>query len=274
MLFSAYLGVAGLTDVGYRFYTTAEAAVAARSQTSVVDAGSGWYSASISLPATAVSVRWDSTGTPAAVAREYFNGPSEGVIMAANAGLGAYAITQTVTDGASNLVGAIVRLYSASTLTAYVVTTNGSGVSSFSLDAGAYTRSITKSGYTFTPDTLTVSASASVSSAMTAISIPSPASPSLCVVYGTFLKPSGAALASVDINFTLHSERNTTTGGTVVQTTEWTATTSVAGALSQSLVRTDQFNRPNAYYEVTCAELKWHKKRMTLAAASFDLSTL
>jgi len=248
--------------------------VAARSQTGVVDAGAGWYSVSIALPATAVSVRWDSTGTPAAVAREYFYGPSEGVIIAANAGVGAYAITQTVTDGTDPLVGATVRLYDASSLTAYVVVTNASGVAGFSLDAGSYTRSITKNGYSFTPDTLVVSASASVSSAMAAIAVPSPASPDLCVVYGTFLKPSGAALASVNITFTLHAERNTTSGGNIIQKTVWTATTNGSGVLSQSLVRTDQFNRPNAFYEVTCPELKWHKKRMTLAAASFDLSTL
>jgi hypothetical protein len=75
---SAYLGVSGLIDVGYRFYTSAEAPVAARITTGIVDAGDGWYSVDATIPATGNSVRWDSTGTTDAVAREYldlFNDP-------------------------------------------------------------------------------------------------------------------------------------------------------------------------------------------------------
>jgi hypothetical protein len=72
MIISAYIGVAGLSDVGYRFYTSAEAPVAARA-TGVTDAGGGWYSIDTTIPSTASSVRWDSTGTPTAVARQYFD---------------------------------------------------------------------------------------------------------------------------------------------------------------------------------------------------------
>ena len=72
MNISAYLGVAGLTGVGYRFYTATETAVAARVTAGITDAGDGWYSADVTIPATTASVRWDSTVTPAAVAREYF----------------------------------------------------------------------------------------------------------------------------------------------------------------------------------------------------------
>lgn len=73
MVISAYLGVAGLVDVGYRYYTNAEVAVAARVTAGISDAGNGWYSADVTLPGTAASVRWDSTGTPTAIAREYFD---------------------------------------------------------------------------------------------------------------------------------------------------------------------------------------------------------
>jgi hypothetical protein len=73
MIISAYLGVTGLVDVGYRFYTSAEVAVAARVTTGIVDAGNGWYSVDAAIPSTGVSVRWDSTGTSTAVAREYFD---------------------------------------------------------------------------------------------------------------------------------------------------------------------------------------------------------
>jgi hypothetical protein len=72
MIISTYLGVAGLVDVGYRFYTTAEVAVAARVTAGIVDAGNGWYSADATIPGTGASVRWDSTGTATAIAREYF----------------------------------------------------------------------------------------------------------------------------------------------------------------------------------------------------------
>lgn len=72
MIISAFLGVAGLGDVGYRFYTSAEAAVAARVTAGITDSGDGWYSADVAIPATAASVRWDSTGTAEARARDYF----------------------------------------------------------------------------------------------------------------------------------------------------------------------------------------------------------
>ena len=76
-ILSAYLGVSGLADVGYRFYTSAEAAVAARITAGIVDAGDGWYSADATIPATGVSVRWDSTGTTDAKAREYIDNLSD-----------------------------------------------------------------------------------------------------------------------------------------------------------------------------------------------------
>ena len=72
MNISAYLGVSGLLDVGYRFYTATETAVAARVTAGITDAGDGWYSADVTIPATTASVRWDSTGTAEAKAREYF----------------------------------------------------------------------------------------------------------------------------------------------------------------------------------------------------------
>ena len=58
-------------DVGYRFHCT-ETAVAARVTAGITDAGDGWYSADATIPATTASVRWDSTGTADAKAREYF----------------------------------------------------------------------------------------------------------------------------------------------------------------------------------------------------------
>jgi hypothetical protein len=73
MILSAYLKTAGLSDIGYRFYNADESANGARITAGVVDAGGGWYSvANASVPANAASVRWNSAGTPSALAREYF----------------------------------------------------------------------------------------------------------------------------------------------------------------------------------------------------------
>lgn len=77
----AYLGVAGLLDVGYRFYlqNTAESA---RVSTGIVDEGEGWYSAT-GVILLGDHVRWDSTGTPAAAARENVY-PGVATVPAAN----------------------------------------------------------------------------------------------------------------------------------------------------------------------------------------------
>lgn len=72
MTLSAYVGIPGLTDMGYRFYDAAGSAVAARVTTGIIDSGDGWYEVSVTVPGAAVSVRWDSTGNASAIAREYF----------------------------------------------------------------------------------------------------------------------------------------------------------------------------------------------------------
>jgi hypothetical protein len=64
----AFLGPAGLVDVGYQFFTQNTPA-GSRVTTGIVDEGQGWYSAS-SVTLAGDQVRWDSTGTPNASARE------------------------------------------------------------------------------------------------------------------------------------------------------------------------------------------------------------
>jgi hypothetical protein len=76
-MISSYLGVAGLTDVGYQFYGANEASIGARVASGITDAGDGWYSAAASVPASAASVRWNSSGQPTIAAREYFSDPHE-----------------------------------------------------------------------------------------------------------------------------------------------------------------------------------------------------
>lgn len=70
---SVFLGIAGLPDVGYRFYDATETPIAARSTAGVNDCAQGYYSVNADVPANAASVRWDSVSQPDATAREYFD---------------------------------------------------------------------------------------------------------------------------------------------------------------------------------------------------------
>ena len=72
MTLSAYLVVAALGGVGYRFYNADETPNGSRITAGIVDGGGGWYSAAnVTPPGSAASVRWDSTSDPTLVAREY-----------------------------------------------------------------------------------------------------------------------------------------------------------------------------------------------------------
>lgn len=261
-MISAYLAVAGLTDVGYTFFDASESPTGARETASVVDAGGGWYSANVNPPAGTASVRWDSDGTPAAIAREYF---------APDSGVGAHVVTITVTASAVPLQNATVTLGDG--VSYFSADTNVSGVATFALEAGTYSCAIVKGGYAFSSDTITVTTAANFAKSMTAIVTASPSAPNLCVVHGVFTDIAAAA-ATVTILFKLRAPKNATAGGVIVSVTEYTATTDETGSLSIELIRTDDFDQPNAYYELNCVALGWSKRRLVLATGSFDLATI
>ena len=50
MILTAYLSIAGLADVGYRFYNVDESANGSRITAGIVDAGQGWYSVNTTIP--------------------------------------------------------------------------------------------------------------------------------------------------------------------------------------------------------------------------------
>lgn len=76
MNLAAYLGIAGLNDVGYQFFNSDESPNGSRFTAGVVDAGDGWYSVvNAIIPTNAASVRWDSFANPTLLAREYFTPP-------------------------------------------------------------------------------------------------------------------------------------------------------------------------------------------------------
>ncbi len=115
----AYLGTAGLTDVGYRFYTQTTAA-GSRQTSGIVDEGDGWYStAGVTLAGD--HVRWDSTGTADAIAREDL---SQRILLKTN--LDAAISTRSTYAGGdtSGTTTLLTRLPSALTLTAGKVDIN------------------------------------------------------------------------------------------------------------------------------------------------------
>ena len=81
MIITAYLGVAGLSDVGYQFFTSAEASSGSRITAGIVDAGSGWYSADATIPSNSISVRWNSAANATIVAREYYRCMGDPLVM-------------------------------------------------------------------------------------------------------------------------------------------------------------------------------------------------
>lgn len=83
---------------------------------------------------------------------------------------GANVVTITVNDGTTVLEGAKVRLKEG-VLGTGVLATNVSGVVTFSVDNATWQVSITKPGYTFTPTTLVVDGTETVTYSMTPVSV-------------------------------------------------------------------------------------------------------
>lgn len=84
-------------------------------------------------------------------------------------GTGARTITITVNDGTTVLENAVVRMTEG--VNTYTALTNASGIAVFNLDDATYTVAISKSAYTYSGTTLAVSADASQTYSMTAVSI-------------------------------------------------------------------------------------------------------
>lgn len=198
----------------------------------------------------------------------------------ASGGAGAYAITVTVTDGTSPVQNAIVRVTEG--ITSAVLTTNGSGQASFSLNAGTYTIAITKSGYTFSPTTRTVTGSQAGTLTnplvMSAVAPVVPASPEVCVVSGFLITPDGNPAAGVPVNFTLQSNGDSeATGGQVIYQRVVAGKTDAEGELFASdgtspleLVRNDFIAPSGSQWVITCDEAQL-RRVVSLTTANYTL---
>lgn len=195
-----------------------------------------------------------------------------------SSGSGAFTVTVTVSDGSSPVPNANVRVSSG--ITSYVATTNGSGVASFSLDAATWGLAITKSGYSFTPSTIVVSASANFNKTITPVVVPAPPSGSpYCNVYGYFQNLTVGNVRPIEITFTISATpsksgkilvpdivRGWIIGGQIMS--------AVGGTQYVSLVRNDSITPAATTYSVNCADIGFVNKTLTVAADTFDLSTL
>ena len=122
--------------------------------------------------------------------------------------VGAHVVTLTVEDGDGNSVGSCpVRVANAGgQLLGYGLTNSATGVVVFNLDAGDYIVTLGPlSDYSpANPYALTVAGDTTADLVVTAISIPTPADPSLCVVYADMRnvvggQPLGAGEGSLNV---------------------------------------------------------------------------
>ena len=142
-------------------------------------------------------------------------------------GTGAYAITVNVKEGVTNISGATVSFTQGSDV--YSATTNASGNASFSLDAGTFTLAIWKAGYTFTPESVTVSALATLNKTVTAVSAPAASDPGQCIIYHTARERTGAIKSGVVFSIQAIGGDDAVVDGmgtTTINSAETTATSS------------------------------------------------
>jgi hypothetical protein len=189
-------------------------------------------------------------------------------------GSGAYSITVTVTDGSVALQNATVRVTEGANSFTLITDVNGQGT--FSLDAATYTVSITKGGYSFTPTTRTVTGNETGTLvndlAMTAVTATPPADPTLCLLHGSIVYPSGAVAVGVSVEATVKVVTPTAQGNVVVRQTS-SAVTDSNGDFELELIRTDQYD-PSATYKINCSAAGISISGVTLTTSTKDIADL
>lgn len=176
---------------------------------------------------------WSATAERAAIGMAAANLDTQLAALSASTGPGPYNAVVTVNDGAAALQNARVRmrLDNGHDVT---LTTNASGVCTFSLSTGTWTVSILLAGYTFTPTTLVVAAAdpSPPTYSMTAIVI-TPSTPGYTTGYFT---ASAGGVAQAGVIFTYSITTPPPTGGTglAIIHSDQTATSDVNGLVSMT----------------------------------------
>ena len=153
------------------------------------------------------------------------------------------AITVRDTDNVA-IQGATVRLERAGY--AYTLTTNASGLVTFSVDDATYTVTITAGGFSFTPVSLVVAANVTQTYQMTSIAlIQPPAFAGLCNVLFSVIHL-GQALANASVNAILEDE-NPTVNNYLISRQVTSGLTDVNGNCVLTMVQYSQFTRGGVY---------------------------
>lgn len=194
-----------------------------------------------------------------------------------NAGNGAYLATATVTDGTNPLQQVTVRVTSG--INTFSTVTDASGHATFALDAGSYTVSATKAGYTMAPSVRTVTGNQTgtlVSSniVLTAVVIPvQPTDPTLCRVYGYMRNTrTNTLLANTVVTATLRPGSVSRASTAFLVGREMSTKTDTNGLFQLDLIRNDGIVPTGTTWEIFCKEAGI-KKEVTCAAATLDFST-
>jgi len=115
-----------------------------------------------------------------------------------SSGSGARTVTITVNDGATVIVGAIVRLTLG--VDTYTATTIAGGIATFNVNDGTWTVAITKAGYTYAGTTIVVDGTETATYSMSAVTI-TPAAAGQTNAYLTTRTGGGTVLGSVVVTF-------------------------------------------------------------------------
>lgn len=122
-----------------------------------------------------------------------------GGLSAGCTGSGAWIVQVTVTDGVNPLENANVRFTEG--VNTYVGQTDVAGEVTFNLDSATYTVGIYKPGYSFAGTTEVISADATPTYVMTAISIPAPPTPDTTMGYATVFDTAFAPAVGVIVRY-------------------------------------------------------------------------
>jgi hypothetical protein len=168
---------------------------------------------------------------------DYLDAGSTGKALSLSAPAGARQITLQVRVGALAVPDCQVSIYdSANTLHLATVTTDVSGNKIVNLADGTYKLRPIKACYTFTtPQTLVVTADATVAIAATAWAPTAPSTPDDCVIFGWVRDAGGTIVSGAEV--TAYARTPTTAGGFQLAAAAKTTTTNATGYFELELVR-------------------------------------
>lgn len=270
---TAYLGTPDLTDVGYRFYDLGTP-TGPRVTAGIIDTGEGWYEAEATLAGNVV--RWDSTGTADAIAREDISLRRLVEALSIETGSGAFEITVTVTDGTDPLENARVRISDG--VTPITQLTDANGQATFGLDAATYDVSITKAGYSFTPTTRTVTGDQAGTLTddleMSLVIRPEPpAIPDTCVIFGYLTKIATMTPAVGVVVTATRKPEGIASAGAVLIGKSITARTDADGYFELAVPKSETISPAGSQWLIQCNEAGI-KTQAAFNTDTFDIATI